>query len=52
MSERRYGIGYSIPNHDDYALLKLGPALDEAARLGVDYVELRSTRWNSSPMGA
>jgi sugar phosphate isomerase/epimerase len=40
MSERRYGIGYSIPNHDDYALLKLGPALDEAARLGVDYVEL------------
>jgi sugar phosphate isomerase/epimerase len=40
MSERRYGIGYSIPNEDDYALLKLGPALDEAARLGVDYVEL------------
>lgn len=40
MSARRYGIGYSIPNDDDYALLKLGPALDEAATHEVDYVEL------------
>jgi sugar phosphate isomerase/epimerase len=40
MTERRYGIGYSLPNDEDYALAKLGPALDEAALLGVDYVEL------------
>jgi sugar phosphate isomerase/epimerase len=35
-----YGIGYSLPNDEDYALAKLGPALDEAAALGVDYAEL------------
>ena len=40
MSNSRYGIGYSIPNVDDYALAKLGPFLDEAATLDVDYVEL------------
>jgi sugar phosphate isomerase/epimerase len=40
MSESRKGIGYSIPNDEDYGLLKLGPALDEAAGHGVDYVEL------------
>lgn len=40
MSEGSIGIGYSIPADDDYALLKLGPALDEAATHGVNYVEL------------
>lgn len=40
MTESRYGIGYSLPNDEDYALAKLGPALDEAELLGVDYVEL------------
>ena len=40
MSERSYSIGYSLPNGEDYALAKLGPALDEAAALGVDYVEI------------
>ena len=40
MTPRPYGVGYSIPNRDDYALLNLGPALDEAATMGVDYVEL------------
>ena len=40
MSARRYSIGYSLPNDEDYALAKLGPALDEAAELGVDYVEI------------
>lgn len=40
MSEANYSVGYSLPNDEDYALVKLGPALDEAAALGVDYVEL------------
>lgn len=40
MSARGYGVGYSLPNEEDYALAKLGPALDEAEALGVDYVEL------------
>lgn len=40
MSEQKYAVGYSIPNEPDYALTRLGPALDEAAGLGVDYVEL------------
>ena len=40
MSARHYSIGYSLPNDEDYALAKLGPALDEAAALGVDYVEI------------
>ncbi len=40
MTASGYGIGYSIANGEDYALAKLGPALDEAAELGTDYVEL------------
>ena len=40
MTERGYGIGYSLANDHDYALVKLGPALDEAAAIGADYVEL------------
>jgi sugar phosphate isomerase/epimerase len=40
MTGRAYSIGYSLPNDEDYALAKLGPALDEAAELGADYVEL------------
>lgn len=40
MSKRKFSIGYSLPNEEDYALTKLGPALDEAERLGVDYVEI------------
>jgi hypothetical protein len=32
---RRYSIGYSLPNDEDYALAKLGPALDEAAAFGL-----------------
>lgn len=40
MTGRGYGIGYSLPNDEDYALAKLGPWLDEAAELGADYVEL------------
>ncbi|NJM33883.1 MAG: hypothetical protein HC850_03300 [Rhodomicrobium sp.] len=40
MSERNYAVGYSLQNKDDYALAKLGPALDEAEALGADYVEL------------
>ncbi len=40
MSKRKFSIGYSLPNEDDYGLTKLGPALDEAERLGVDYVEI------------
>lgn len=34
------GIGYSVPNFEDYALKRLGPALDEAAGLRADFVEL------------
>jgi sugar phosphate isomerase/epimerase len=40
MTVRGYSIGYSLPNDEDYALAKLGPALDQAAELGVDYVEI------------
>lgn len=40
MTARGYSIGYSLPNDEDYALAKLGPALDEAATLGADYVEI------------
>jgi sugar phosphate isomerase/epimerase len=40
MRTGRFSIGYSIPNDDDYGLVKLGPALDEAERMGVDCVEL------------
>ena len=40
MSTSQYAVGYSIRNEDDYALIQLGPALDEAAALGVDCVEL------------
>ncbi|WP_088347415.1 MULTISPECIES: sugar phosphate isomerase/epimerase family protein [Rhodomicrobium] len=40
MPARHYSIGYSLPNVDDYALEKLGPALEEAERYGVDYVEI------------
>jgi len=41
MSEQRsFSIGYSIPNSEDFALTRLGPALDEAAEIGVDVVEL------------
>jgi sugar phosphate isomerase/epimerase len=40
MTGRGYSIGYSLPNEEDYAFARLGPALDEAAALGVDYVEL------------
>ena len=40
MTGRGYSIGYSLPNDEDYALAKLGPALDEAAALGADYVEI------------
>jgi sugar phosphate isomerase/epimerase len=35
-----YRIGYSIPNNDDYGLVKLGPLLDEAESLSIDLVEL------------
>jgi len=40
MTERSTSIGYSLPNDEDYALAKLGPALDEAASMGIHYVEL------------
>ncbi len=40
MRTGRFSIGYSIPNDDDYGLVKLGPALDEAERMAVDCVEL------------
>lgn len=40
MSASRYSIGYTVPNYDDYALLTLGPYLDEAEKFGVDCVEL------------
>ncbi len=40
MTADSYSIGYSIPNHEDYGLVRLGPALDEAEALKVDCVEL------------
>lgn len=40
MRTGRFSIGYSIPNDDDYGLVKLGPALDEAETMNVDCVEL------------
>lgn len=40
MSTGRFSIGYSIPNDEDYGLVKLGPALDEAEKMNVDCVEL------------
>jgi sugar phosphate isomerase/epimerase len=40
MREGRFSIGYSIPNDEDYGLVKLGPALDEAEKMNVDCVEL------------
>ncbi len=40
MRTGRFSVGYALPNHDDYALAKLGPALDEAESMGVDCVEL------------
>jgi sugar phosphate isomerase/epimerase len=40
MSERIYAVGYSLQNQEDYALAKLGPALDEAEEFATDYVEL------------
>ena len=34
------GVGYSLPNDDDFAFEALGPQLDEAEALGVEFVEL------------
>ena len=40
MGNRVLGVGYSLANDDDYAFATLGPRLDEAEVLGVDFVEL------------
>jgi sugar phosphate isomerase/epimerase len=40
MQDRTFRLGYAIRNDDDYALTKLGAALDEAAGMNVDVVEL------------
>jgi sugar phosphate isomerase/epimerase len=40
MSLGRFSVGYTIRSDDDYGLVKLGPALDEAEQMNVDCVEL------------
>jgi sugar phosphate isomerase/epimerase len=40
MANSVLGVGFSLPNEDDFGFERLGPRLDEAEALGADFVEL------------
>lgn len=40
MTDRVLGVGYSVRSEDDFDFQKLAPALNEAEKLGVDFIEL------------